>query len=471
MNSKSSSATPSNILSNSVTVSGTGAWGSWAVVYNNEKNVDKTISCNVLSNIAKKCGASVYGADNTNFENITTIKTGNIDVTANTKTPLSYSFNTGNYDYLVVRFWNNASSTALSETGITNFTEIQINKGSTALPYEPYFEGKRLEFNVCNKNLFDINAGIEKKVGGVQYSISGNVLDLESYSTGGAQYVVYAISGLDPTKNYKISCKGKKLVAGVNGKPWIKIAIRGSNDDGATYTGEIASKTIQELVVGQQYDLFPSQIITGYSFYGIYIYNNAGTPVSIGEKTQYYDIQFEESSTATTYIEHQQQMIPFPLAENQKLMEGDYLADDGVHHVRGQIVLDGTENWILQNASVGQFLKRNSIGGNVILSDKFKVKSSYTSSGKPYLRGNLYAEIGTEFLNEISVEAWKGWLQNNPVLVEYELAEETIEPYTPAQQEAYDKLKQTKSYNETTHIWQVTDGLPAKLDIVALKDF
>lgn len=47
----------------------------------------------------------------------------------------------------------------------------------------------------------------------------------------------------------------------------------------------------------------------------------------------------------------QEQNISFPLAEGQKLMEGDYLADDGVHHKMGEVVLDGTENWVNYTSS------------------------------------------------------------------------------------------------------------------------
>ena len=51
----------------------------------------------------------------------------------------------------------------------------------------------------------------------------------------------------------------------------------------------------------------------------------------------------EVGEIVTEYVQHEEQLITFPLSEGQKLMEGDYLADDGIHHKRKQIELNGTE--------------------------------------------------------------------------------------------------------------------------------
>ena len=57
----------------------------------------------------------------------------------------------------------------------------------------------------------------------------------------------------------------------------------------------------------------------------------------------------EGAKTDNNYVKYEQQLITFPLAQGQKLYKGDYPADDGIHHVRKQIELDGTEDWILHN--------------------------------------------------------------------------------------------------------------------------
>lgn len=57
--------------------------------------------------------------------------------------------------------------------------------------------------------------------------------------------------------------------------------------------------------------------------------------------------QLERNTEKTTSEEHKQQIIVFPFKKGQILMEDDYLADDGIHHTRKQIVFNGKEEWQL----------------------------------------------------------------------------------------------------------------------------
>ena len=76
-----------------------------------------------------------------------------------------------------------------------------------------------------------------------------------------------------------------------------------------------------------------------------YIYacfGRASTPTS----ATFTNIQVERGETSTEYIDYATpQTVLFPLSSGQYMAERDYLADDGTHHVRGKLVLDGTENW------------------------------------------------------------------------------------------------------------------------------
>ena len=67
----------------------------------------------------------------------------------------------------------------------------------------------------------------------------------------------------------------------------------------------------------------------------------------------------------------------------------------------------------------------------------------------------IYMAVSEEIT---TVEQLKAWLaekktEGTPVIVEYELAEEEIEPYTPAQQEAYNKLQNVLSYKTVTNVF------------------
>ena len=60
--------------------------------------------------------------------------------------------------------------------------------------------------------------------------------------------------------------------------------------------------------------------------------------------------------------------------------------------------------------------------------------------------------IKKEDLETQDVEGVKKYFQKNNMIVEYNLAEE-VEPYTPEQQEAYNKLQNVLSYYNVTNVF------------------
>lgn len=169
------------------------------------------------------------------------------------------------------------------------------------------------------------------------------------------------------------------------------------------------------------------------------------------------DPMIENSPTATNYVSHQEQNFTFPLAEGQKLMKGDYLARDGIHHVRKQIELNGIENIFLENSTltnVKRFYIRN-IGGYANpnykgLCSHFRYIANYSLDEEHVYvttAGFLYI-----FANFNSVDELKEYLaeqkaNGTPVIVEYELAKEEIELYIKTQQEVYNNLTHLIMYN------------------------
>ena len=193
-------------------------------------------------------------------------------------------------------------------------------------------------------------------------------------------------------------------------------------------------------------------------------------PASIKDTiTEYFDIQLEENNELSSYIEHEEQNITFPLAQGQYLAEGDYLADDGIHHVRAKIVLDGSETIIEHNTqnniksfriTIADLLLANS----VLLSNMFiNVTWAVFNSNRDFYRVSAYRD-STHYLyfsqpneNITSVDDFKAFLaeqysNGTPVEVEYELEEEYIEPYTEAQQINYNQIKDLYTYNVVTNI-------------------
>lgn len=175
----------------------------------------------------------------------------------------------------------------------------------------------------------------------------------------------------------------------------------------------------------------------------------------------------EGSETDNNYVKYQEQLIPFPLSEGQKLYDKDYPGSNGIHHVRKQIELDGTENWQLtaRDGYYAFWLMYNAIG----MVDRYNKKIC-----THFL---YYAQLFTEApINSIcensgspnmiifkvdfctTIEEWKTYLSQQkaagtPVVVEYELAEEEIEEYTEEQQEAYNKLQNVLSYKTVTNVF------------------
>lgn len=196
-------------------------------------------------------------------------------------------------------------------------------------------------------------------------------------------------------------------------------------------------------------------------------------------------IQLEPGTTATNYVEHQEQTVTFPLSERQKLMQGDYLADDGIHHVRNQRELDGTEYWFVSGIcyyiSIPDKKLRYELTKGKMLCNYFKETIASNSAEAKigeffeafYSSGNRNVMFNYDN-GEGGVDNFKSYLAaqkqaGTPVILEYELAEEEIEAYTPEQQEAYNQLKQLTAYEEETNVYSTNSVRPI-FKVTAVKD-
>lgn len=176
-----------------------------------------------------------------------------------------------------------------------------------------------------------------------------------------------------------------------------------------------------------------------------------------------YEIQLNKGTVVRPYKPYQERKEYFPLSEGQKLYKGSYLANDGIQHKRNQVVLDGSddEGWTLLNPDKNTYKLSNFINGNgndnsfnyPILSNYFKsdtqanvfegVKNTIQALGGNV--NDLYISFGKDSdINSVSL--LRTFLKakydaGTPVIVEYELAEEEIVPYTETQQEAWEKLR------------------------------
>ena len=182
------------------------------------------------------------------------------------------------------------------------------------------------------------------------------------------------------------------------------------------------------------------------------------------------------------------QIVNFPLASGQNFYEGDYLADDGVHHVEAELELTGTENWERQWGENSHIFMVNKIfsnskryvskTNNIICKSNKYIATHYdggansmwslrNNNNYPYLitindnsseTGN--GGVGTLLIKDIRYTTssdFKAYLSEQyangtPVKVQYKLETEVIDPYTPEQEAVYDQIKALRTYKGGTRI-------------------
>lgn len=171
------------------------------------------------------------------------------------------------------------------------------------------------------------------------------------------------------------------------------------------------------------------------------------------------DFQLEIGLEETDCEPYKSQVVTFPLGE-EKLMKGSYLADDGIHHKRKQVVLDGTEtgwytlaNQAGTNTSYFAIHKSDMKKASTLICDKF-INRDVWNTDEEAIQSIIdnYIRLRINTSRASTVAELKTWLSQNPITLEYELSEEEIVPYTAEQQTAWEKIKNLKLFEGVNHI-------------------
>lgn len=177
-----------------------------------------------------------------------------------------------------------------------------------------------------------------------------------------------------------------------------------------------------------------------------------------------YDLKLQEGKVTTAYTPYQEQKVTFPLSEGQKLYKASYLASNGIHHNRAQTTVNISNIVTLSNGNIGgtfQPAGKKYSSDNGLCCDKakydpnrrFVTDTVYENSGNVVFVGN-----STDTLETLKAKY-------DGAILEYELSEEEIVPYTETQQEAWNKIEQLHTYKNVTNIFS-----DAELDIVYVRD-
>lgn len=210
-----------------------------------------------------------------------------------------------------------------------------------------------------------------------------------------------------------------------------------------------------------------TQAVDGYTYFSIERDVNENDYTDTNFNGIDFKLSIVEGSVAKPYVPYAENIATFPLAEGQKLMLGDYLADDGIYHKRIKLRINSNQ---LEKPSDTQnviFVRLNNYKGINGLCTHFTnaLKSTinnnenaniYLNDNEFNFRNNILDRVYFKNSNFTSLADWINFFNNNEVYLEYELSEEAqktaIEPYTPEQQTAYNKLKEMQSYYDLTYV-------------------
>ncbi len=189
------------------------------------------------------------------------------------------------------------------------------------------------------------------------------------------------------------------------------------------------------------------------------------------------DIQLTQGDTATAYEAYKEHKEYFPLKEGQVFREGSYTASDGIHHKRNTIIYNGKEKWtkfsstaehtfmvgLPKKAFSGLCSHYKSIGGSNNIDKRDGI---YLASSLNAIITDMRFSTVEEFTTYLSEEYDKG----TPITIEYNIADEIVEPYDEAQQEAYNRLQNFMMYEGVNNI-SATDGLTIKVNYKMYEEY
>ena len=151
------------------------------------------------------------------------------------------------------------------------------------------------------------------------------------------------------------------------------------------------------------------------------------------------NVMIARSDKEIPYKPYQAQKVTFPLG-NQKLMEGSYLADNGIHHTRKQTTVNISNLVTLSNGNKGGVFspsrKKSSVNNGLLCTKAREDKTIGFITGTFYENPASVVFVGD---TNDTLETLKA--KYDGAILEYALAKEEIIPYTTEQQIALNLFK------------------------------
>ena len=298
----------------------------------------------------------------------------------------------------------------------------KLQKGSTATPYSPYNQGT---VTIKQRGKLNQTATAQANFNSSHIDMDGsiNTGDMVTLS-GGSENVTVAIQTFTSDDTY----------------------IGASRDSGSTVKYTIPNNA---------------------SKYAFNIRIPSGTVLS----DYVLKPQLEQGSQATDFelyqTPHKYTIQISPLCSLPNGVK-DTIEEDGIHRRVGRVVLDGSESSWSSYSQGFQYTYNISISDCKVGYQK-SLCSHFKNSNQTWEPANgkvgQYSDhptITNKYFNtdKSTLASWKEWLQQNPITLIYELAEEVIEPLTQNQATTMLDIIKTGSYEGTTNIYTDEDVKP-----------
>ncbi len=342
-----------------------------------------------------------------------------------------YAISPNNAMYLIYHNQYRATGSVVDLSSV----KIQLEEGTVSTPYEPYYDGHKIEILSYGKNLFD---GEWKDGIGIATSTG---LEYENPK----QTVVKNYIRVKPNTKYFVGngtftiwVKGYRKIINKKDTKVIKTYFNNGNTyfetDNDTYfvRVEVALVNKDKVVI-----------------------------ISEGEQSQLYE-PYQEDKTQIL-LQEPLHSLPNGVCDTIEKIDGNYV----VVRRCGKVILDGRENWRQVNhtrpVNTIYFEIEFNAKSAQILSDKFKLIKTLTGDEEGIIYSSQWNILGIRISTQKApnLNSFKQWLSENPTTVYYELAAPTIHPlnYLRLPNGVADEIKDGKRIRKVGKV--VLDGSEA----------
>lgn len=345
------------------------------------------------------------------------------------------------------------------KVGETSYTreKIKLETGNKRTLYSPFGMGS-VETNIVSKNL--INPEINEQLADIQVKNQGDFIVINGNNARGHQVNFKNMINYKPSRNYNVTIT--KVSGSCSefspGKNWAMLFYASSKTINIPILP--SSTTIKFSFVS------PNGKFTPYFWFGWDSSSVVGTNGVFDNYT--LKIQIEEGDNSTEYTRHEEQSYIMPV--QKPMLTGDYISDIE-HSGWEKIVIDNTAPLVAEPTQksgsprysivlsnfIGKIFKNSSTSNEAIAYSNIfpliqKGETYKPTQGFTIIDGKIYIYDEGE-----SLDAFKQFLTDNPLIVYAQLATSETLPLTAEQQTIQSTLK--PAYADITNIY-ATEDLP-----------